>query len=644
MASLLTARRRLHFLGLLFVFPSLVWAQTFSPQGGEYPLGAMPGDQVFPNVSVQPNGGYMVWEDNRIDGNGRGIGALRLDNNFSPLFGAFRVNQRTAGEQEKPQVAAFKDGGAAIVWEGGGQRFANVYARFLAPNGTFTTTNDIRVNAATNTDQGAPAVTIMTNGNVFVAWSSWNYSVSDYFMQDIRAQIVKTNGTLVGTNFYVNGTDAGAPTELYNQRSPAAATLANGNILVAWVSENQGVPGVHYLQGTNWVHIYARLYDPLGAPLGPEFRVNSQTYSLCANPAVCGTSDGGFRVVWSQRPLARVPQGWDVYGRSFMASGSPVAEATRINSTTFGDQFGPRISRVGDNQLVVWTSLGQDGSWEGVFGQLLFGDALAGAEFQVNTTTLSRQMYPAITSDGVSRFLVAWSSYVGDTSFDLYAQRYAAGQPLPQPSAPFVSALSQYSLGVAWPPLTGFALSGYEVYQDGSLVPTATTTNNMWIGEGLAPGSTHWFQLAFVLAGGQRSPISAPATNKTWGIDANGRFGTPDGLPDDWQTRYFGTKVVDWDGPNVDSDGDGASNWQEFLAGTNPRDPNSVLKTKLVNSPQGRRLSWNTVAGCVYQVQVTADFQNWSNAGLPRFAAGTSDSILVSGPQGLSYYRVVRVQ
>jgi len=118
-------------LGLLFVCPSLVWAQTFSPQGGEYPLGALPGDQVFPNVSVQPGGGYIVWEDSAIDGNGRGIGALRLDNNFSPLYGAFRVNQRIAGDQEKPQVAAFANGGAAIVWEGGGQRFANVYARHV---------------------------------------------------------------------------------------------------------------------------------------------------------------------------------------------------------------------------------------------------------------------------------------------------------------------------------------------------------------------------------------------------------------------------------------------------------------------------------------------------------------------------------
>src|SRR5438876_9949743 len=136
MALLLTASRRLLVLGLLCMFPLAAWTQTFSPQGGEYSMGALGGDQVYSSVSITTNGGYIVWEDNAIDGNGLGIGAVRLDSNFSPLYGAFRVNQRTAGDQQKPQVATLSNGGAAIVWQGGGQRFASVYARFLNPSGT----------------------------------------------------------------------------------------------------------------------------------------------------------------------------------------------------------------------------------------------------------------------------------------------------------------------------------------------------------------------------------------------------------------------------------------------------------------------------------------------------------------------------
>jgi len=598
---------------------------------------------MFPQVSVTTAGGYVVWQDNTIDGHGLGIAAQKLDANFSSAFGAFRVNQRINGDQQKPQVAMLKNGGAAFVWQSGDQRSANIYARFLNSIGTFTGTNDIRVNSATNTPQTTPALTVMSNGNVFVVWSSMDLSTTNY-MQDIRAQMLTTNGTLVGTNFYVNGTNAAGPSEVYNQRSPAVATLANGNIVVVWVSENQGLSTIAFLQGTNWIHVYGRLYSSTGVPLGPEFRVNSALYSLCANPAVSGTTDGGFTVAWSQRAVVQTPESWDVYGRRFAADGTTTNDSIRINSYLAGDQFGPRISAVGNSQLVAWTSLGQDGSWEGVFGQFLVNGGLSGAEFQVNTTAISRQMHPAVASDGTARFLAIWSTFVGDSSFDVHAQRFAAGQVLAAPSAPFVLALSPYTLGVTWPELSGLPLSYYEVYQDGSASATATATTNMCTANGLAPGSTHWFQMAYVLAGGQRSPLSPPATNKTWGVDMNGKFGTPDGLPDDWQRLYFGTKTSDWDAPNVDSDGDGASNWQEFLAGTNPRDPESVLKTRITNSPQGRRLSWNTVPGAIYQVQASTDLQNWSSIGSLRFAAGTTDSVLLTGSQSANYYLVVRVQ
>src|SRR5437667_11172154 len=123
MASLLTAFKRLPVLGLFLAFPLTVWAQTFSPQGGEYPLAPLAGDQLWPSVSANANGGYIVWEDNTIDGKGLGIGALRLDKNFSPLYSSFRVNQLTTGNQEKPQVALPNKGAPADVRHGRNQNF-----------------------------------------------------------------------------------------------------------------------------------------------------------------------------------------------------------------------------------------------------------------------------------------------------------------------------------------------------------------------------------------------------------------------------------------------------------------------------------------------------------------------------------------
>jgi hypothetical protein len=86
------------------------------------------------------------------------------------------------------------------------------------------------------------------------------------------------------------------------------------------------------------------------------------------------------------------------------------------------------------------------------------------------------------------------------------------------------------------------------------------------------------------------SPVSAAATGVTWGTDDN--F---DGLPDDWQARFWTANVAAWPAANADSDGDGVSNLQEFLAGTNPMDASSVLKLSLSSSTQGWRLNWNAV-------------------------------------------------
>jgi hypothetical protein len=628
MSSPLSVRNWLFLCGLASAFPLLLAGQSFSPQGGEYPInGALAGDQSFAQASVAVTGGYLVWQDNTIDGNGYGVAARRLDNNLSPgLFAPFRVNQQVAGDQEKPQVALLKNGGAAVVWQGGVPGRRAIWLRLLKPDGTFLATNEVRVNTFTNADQLTPVVAALPNGKLAIAWSSLH---QDGSLQGIYARLFNTNGTAFTAAFPVNQFTN------YNQRNPAIAALTNGNFVVTWASENQGLSGFDVLQGTNRVHVYARIFDTNGLAVGDEFRANAGE-EFCHQPAVGALGNGGFTIVWAQRDAVRT-NGWDIYARQFEAAGAATGPAIRMNGATYGDQFAPRIASVGLNQLVVWTSLGQDGSWEGVYGRVLVDGTPLAPEFRVNTTTVSRQMYPAVAADGGERFVVLWSSYVGETSFDLFAQRYASGQPLPQPAAPFVSALSSSRMMVTWPELSGIPLQGYEVtMDDGAAV---FTVSNLWIATGLAPGSTHRFQLAYVLTDGQRSPKSPATTNTTWGEDLNG-----DGLPDDWQAQYWGPKEDSWPPGSADSDGDGVSNYREFLAGTNPLDPNSVLRVRITFSPQGRRLTWNTVPSYVYQVQNSQNFGAWSNLGPPRFAPGVSDSMALTGAGQAMFYRVVRVR
>jgi hypothetical protein len=124
-----------------------------------------------------------------------------------------------------------------------------------------------------------------------------------------------------------------------------------------------------------------------------------------------------------------------VWGRAFSAGGAPAAPAFRINSYLYGDQYQPRLASGPNGVLAVWTSLGQDGDKEGVFGRfLLWGQGVSGDEFQVNTTWVSQQLDPDVAWNGVDRFLVVWTSLAGPGStgssgFDLFGQMYTLTSP-----------------------------------------------------------------------------------------------------------------------------------------------------------------------------------------------------------------------
>jgi len=55
-----------------------------------------------------------------------------------------------------------------------------------------------------------------------------------------------------------------------------------------------------------------------------------------------------------------------------------------------------------------------------------------------------------------------------------------------------------------------------------------------------------------------------------------------DGLPDAWELTFLGTLNQD---PSADSDGDGRSNLQEYLAGTNPNSADKILELTIAPAP-----------------------------------------------------------
>src|ERR1017187_6805608 len=395
--------------GLFLGIPAAVFGQTnyYRTNGTEYAIiGSLPGDQVFPDVAVTPSGGFAVWQDNITDGSGWGVSARRLDSTLSGTLSTFRVNVQGTNDQENPRVALLKNGGAAFVWQGGKPSYQHIYARFLTPTNTFLTTTDLLVGTFTNNFQINPAVAVLNNSNVVIVWASFDQAGSNS-LQDVYGQILSPTGQKVGANFLINQFIP------YNQRTPAIAALKNGGVVVAWVSEQKraafNLGGINETNGSPpsvvgsaSADIYARLYSSNGVAAANEFPVNTD-FNPCANPGVAVASDGSFMVVWGAYDMANPTNSWDIYARPFSSAGIG-GTTVLVNSRLYGDEYVPRISAIGADYLIVWTSLGQDGSREGVYAQFLHENGSGvGAEFRVNTTTISQQMQPALASDGVGR-------------------------------------------------------------------------------------------------------------------------------------------------------------------------------------------------------------------------------------------------
>jgi hypothetical protein len=112
-------------------------------------------------------------------------------------------------------------------------------------------------------------------------------------------------------------------------------------------------------------------------------------------------------------------------------------------------------------------------------------------------------------------------------------------------------------------------------------------------------------------------------------------------LPDWWQLQYFGHLGVD---PNADPDHDGMTNYEEYRAGTNPLEANSVFKIISVSAnTTGPLIEWSSVQGKFYTVQKAVDLLGgFTNLQTHIAATAPSNSIQDATPVGSGpyFYRI----
>lgn len=105
------------------------------------------------------------------------------------------------------------------------------------------------------------------------------------------------------------------------------------------------------------------------------------------------------------------------------------------------------------------------------------------------------------------------------------------------------------------------------------------------------------------------------------GIDSDG-----DGIPDAWeQSQLYAGGIApvdgDWDLSRInrdgDFDGDGKSNWNEYVAGTYATDSTSHLDLQVTETLTSHvRLKFFGIYGKVYSLESSSDLKTWKPAGI----------------------------
>jgi len=129
------------------------------------------------------------------------------------------------------------------------------------------------------------------------------------------------------------------------------------------------------------------------------------------------------------------------------------------------------------------------------------------------------------------------------------------------------------------------------------------------------------------------------------GADTDG-----DGIPDAWELQHFGNLT----NANAasDYDGDGVSDKNEYLAGTDPNDPDNYLRITAESfSPGGTsaNLTWNSVLTRYYYIQKTPGLGSpiWTDSGLGLVSpsiGSTTTAGFVDTNAPVHFYRVQAVR
>jgi len=240
------------------------------------------GNLIWSEVKALNDGTFVVaWNGFNNDYYGDTF-VQRFDGQGNKLGNAIQVNSYTNTHQIQPDIAVLNNGNYVVSWQSSNQNngYWGVYGQIFTPNGD-KVGGEFQVHNNNYRHSSDPSIVALSNGGFVVAYIE--YDGSSY---DSEGQIFDQNGNKVGSVFQINTyTDQ-------NQYYPVVTASLDGGFFITWYSENQ--------DGSSW-GVYGQRFDGTGNKVGAEFRINSQTTDNQNTPTITTLSNGEILVAWGSQ-------------------------------------------------------------------------------------------------------------------------------------------------------------------------------------------------------------------------------------------------------------------------------------------------------------------------------------------------------
>ncbi|MEL7166399.1 MAG: hypothetical protein AAGL96_13095, partial [Pseudomonadota bacterium] len=270
--------------GLLYV-KAQVFDANSQPVGGEIsvPTTSISTNQ-FPSVATFADGSFVIAWASWQGTNGYDIAFQTFDASGTPTGTEIIANSLVTNEQTLPEVVVLADGNIALTWrtfDASGSNTQDIATRVFQPDGT-PVSAEILVNSSTAGNQTNPDIAALDGGGYVVVWQDQIGLDGSSF--GVFAQVLDASGSPVGGEFLVNEETSS------QQGEPVVSALPGGGFAISYYTIASAFGGTY--------EVVVQNYDGAGNRIDSEIVVNQDTAGNQYEPAIATLASGDLVVAF----------------------------------------------------------------------------------------------------------------------------------------------------------------------------------------------------------------------------------------------------------------------------------------------------------------------------------------------------------